>query len=285
MFSRKDKGEPGEEAPEKDKHPIVQQQRPAVQAPLEGKPILDWQNEKDRETIRALLYAYFLDGETSANVLYETMISPNREQKIINITPQVISSQCANWQKHRKRDETAPFETTVSEVNKMRQDFEEKFARNEEKYDELAANFQALMELTKREKADEEKPKEPLEDEKELREFEENLSKRERELEIIKKELALAKKSSKTMKSIKDNKGELDKHRRDIEKLKDQVAKDDVGEEEIPDMEVEEDQLLSDCYHVLKRCQTVMPESFTNILKRQGGRSRATIEKKLEGME
>lgn len=105
MFSRKRKEEAVEQPPEEDETYVAEHERGVVRPPRETKRVLDWQNEDDEERVRSLLYEYFSNGETSANDLYERPASPQREQRVVNITTQIISSQHALWQRHKKGDE------------------------------------------------------------------------------------------------------------------------------------------------------------------------------------
>ncbi len=105
MFSRKRKQEAVEQPPEEDKAHVAEHEKPVVQPPRETKRVLDWQNEDDEERVRSLLYEYSSNGESSANDLYERTTSPQREQRVVSITPQIISSQHALWQRHKKGDE------------------------------------------------------------------------------------------------------------------------------------------------------------------------------------
>ncbi len=105
MFSRKREEEAVEQSPGEDETYVVEHEKPVVQPPRETKRALDWQNEDDEERVRSLLYECFSNGETSANDLYERPTSPQREQRVVNITPQIISSQHALWQRHKRGDE------------------------------------------------------------------------------------------------------------------------------------------------------------------------------------
>ena len=136
-----------------------------MQPPRETKRVLDWQNEDDEEGVRSLLYEYSSNGETSANDLYERPTSPQREQRVVNITPRIISSQHALWQRHKKRNETDEGKDLTQEprndlTESIMDEVEERPAPMREGINEIRMNFDALMERMKPEEEEKTESKE-----------------------------------------------------------------------------------------------------------------------------
>ncbi|MCK4456339.1 MAG: hypothetical protein KAW39_01215 [Thermoplasmata archaeon] len=168
-------------------------------------------------------------------------------------------------------------------------EIDERIAPIKEELRYIRASFEASKEIVAKEREEEmqePEPKELTEEESQLKVFEENVEKYERHLEFVRKKLQMASRGSKALKGLKENTKKLRRVEKDMEKIGDLISTGEVpGDEEIPDFEIEEDEFWSDCFRVLKWCQTVMPESFENILNRHGGRNREIIRKKLEAVK
>lgn len=174
------------------------------------------------------------------------------------------------------------------EEPELMDEIDERMGPMKEELRYIRTSFEALKEIVAKEVEEEKQepePKELTEEESQLKVFEENVEKYERHLEFVRKKLQMASRGSKALKGLKENTKKLRRVEKDMEKIGDLISTGEVpGDEEIPDFEIGEDEFWSDCFRVLKWCQTVMPRSFENILKRHGGRSRARIAKKLEAI-